>query len=421
MAIALAKPPAKQQAEKKVPKKKLPVFLWKGASKEGGDREGEMEATDSQAVEQRLRTMGIVPTKIKKKPIEIRLPTFGGVPRKSLIIFTRQLATMIDAGLPLVQCIDILYQQQDNAAFKKALGEVKLKVESGSTFADSLREHPKIFDELYRELVAAGEVGGILDTILNRLTVYIEKAAKLASQVKGALVYPVMVFAVGVGVMAVLLIFVTPTFEKMFKDFGGQLPGPTQFMVDLSHFAVHYTIHTVVAVVALVFLFRFIVSTPRGRYAFDKIMLHMPVIGPVIARTAVARFTRTLGTMISSGVPIMDALNVVAKTAGNKVVEEAVLYVRQKVGEGKSLAGPLAEKKVFPGMVVQMISVGEATGAMDQMLAKIADFYDDEVEAAVAAMTAAIEPIMMVFLGGMVGGFLIAMYLPIFTIASAIK
>ena len=413
MATATATPPAK--------KKKLPVFVWNGASKEGGDRQGEMEAADAQAVEQRLRQMGITPSKIKKKPIEIRLPSFGGVPRKSLIIFTRQLATMIDAGLPLVQCLDILYQQQDNLAFKKALGEIKLKVEAGSTFADALRDHPKVFDELYRELVAAGEVGGILDTILNRLTVYIEKAAKLASQVKGALVYPVIVLGVGVGVMAVLLIFVTPTFEKMFKDFGGTLPAPTQFMVDLSHFVVHYTIHMVVAVVVVIFAFRWAVRTERGRYIFDKILLNTPVIGTVINRTAVARFTRTLGTMISSGVPIMDALNVVAKTAGNKVVEEAVLYVRAKVGEGKTLAGPLAEKKVFPGMVVQMISVGEATGAMDQMLAKIADFYDDEVEAAVSAMTASIEPIMMVFLGGMVGGFLIAMYLPIFTIANSIK
>ncbi len=416
MATATAAAPAKP-----VKKKKVPVFLWSGSSKEGGERQGEMEAADAQAVEQRLRTMGITPSKIKKKPYEIKLPSFGGVPRKSLIIFTRQLATMIDAGLPLVQCLDILYQQQDNANFKKALGEIKAKVESGSTFADALRDHPRVFDELYRELVAAGEVGGILDTILNRLTVYIEKAAKLASQVKGAMVYPVLVLCVGVGVMAVLLIFVTPTFAKMFKDFGGTLPAPTQFMVDLSDFMIHYTLHMVVGITAFVAGFRALINTPRGRYVFDKVMLHLPVIGPVVARSAVARFTRTLGTMISSGVPIMDALNVVAKTAGNKVIEEAVLYVRTKVGEGKTLAGPLAEKKVFPGMVVQMISVGEATGAMDQMLGKIADFYDEEVEAAVASMTAAIEPIMMVFLGGMVGGFLISMYLPIFTIANSIK
>jgi type IV pilus assembly protein PilC len=402
-------------------RKKLPLFVWTGASKEGGERSGEMEAADAMAVEARLRNMGITPIKVKKKPIEIRFPSFGGVPRKNLIIFTRQLATMIDAGLPLVQCIDILHQQQDNAAFKTALAGIKAKVESGSTFADALREYPKVFDELYRELVAAGEVGGILDTILNRLTVYIEKAAKLAGEVKGAMVYPVMVLAIGVVVTIVLMIFVTPTFEKMFKDFGGQLPAPTQFIVDLSHFLIKDGYKFVIGVVAFIFAFRWVISTPRGKFLYHKVLLNAPVIGPVVAKSAVARFTRTLGTMISSGVPIMDALNVVAKTAGNKVVEEAVLYVRAKVGEGKTLAGPLGEKKVFPPMVVQMISVGEATGAMDQMLAKIADFYDEEVEAAVAAMTAAIEPIMMVFLGGMVGGFLIAMYLPIFTIAGSIK
>ncbi len=235
------------------------------------------------------------------------------------------------------------------------------------------------------------------------------------------MVYPVMVLAIGVVVTIVLMIFVTPTFEKMFKDFGGQLPAPTQFIVDLSHVLIKDGWKMVVGAFAISFAFRWIINTPRGKFQWHRILLHAPVIGPVVARSAVARFTRTLGTMISSGVPIMDALNVVAKTAGNKVVEEAVLYVRAKVGEGKTLAGPLAEKKVFPPMVVQMISVGEATGAMDQMLAKIADFYDEEVEAAVAAMTAAIEPIMMVFLGGMVGGFLIAMYLPIFTIAGSIK
>jgi type IV pilus assembly protein PilC len=401
--------------------KKAPVWIWTGVSKEGAERQGEMEASDADAVTGRLRQMGINPVKVKKKPIEIRFPSLGGVPRKNLIIFTRQLATMIDAGLPLVQCLEILHQQQDNAKFKKALGEIKGKVESGSTFADALKDHPKIFDELYRELVAAGEVGGILDTILNRLSAYIEKAAKLAGQVKGAMVYPTIVLVIGFGVTTVLLLFVTPTFEKMFKDFGGTLPAPTQIIVDLSHFLVKNIGYMVVTAVVFVVSFRFAVATERGRRIWDQALLWAPIIGPVVAKTAVARFTRTLGTMLSSGVPIMDALNVVAKSAGNRVVEDAVLYVRGKVAEGKTIAGPLAEKKVFPPMVVQMIGVGEATGAMDQMLSKIADFYDDEVDAAVAAMTAAIEPIMMVFLGGVVGGFLIAMYLPIFTIASAIK
>jgi type IV pilus assembly protein PilC len=400
--------------------KKVPVWVWKGTAKDGLERAGEMQAADADAVQGRLRQMGINPTRVKKKPLEITL-SFGGVPRKSLIIFTRQLATMIDAGLPLVQCLDILHTQQDNVTFKKCLGEVKAKVESGSTFADSLRDHPKIFDELYRELVAAGEVGGILDTILNRLTVYIEKAAKLAAKVKGAMVYPSIVLVVGIGVTLVLMFFVTPTFEKMFRDFGGALPVPTQMVVDLSHWMVNSAWKAAIGTGVFVFLFGWAINTERGKRIWHRVLLNVPIIGPVIRRTAVARFTRTLSTMLSSGVPIMDALNVVAKTAGNRVVEEAIYYVRSKVAEGKTIAQPLAETKVFPSMVVQMIGVGEATGAMDQMLAKIADFYDEEVDAAVAAMTAAIEPIMMVFLGGVVGGFLIAMYLPIFSIAGAVK
>jgi type IV pilus assembly protein PilC len=405
-----------------VKKKKTPVWVWKGVSKEGTERQGEMEAADADVVQARLRQMGVNPTKVKKKPIEISIDlSFGKVPRKSLIIFTRQLATMIDAGLPLVQCLDILHTQQDHAGFKKAIGEVKSRVESGSTFADALRDHPKIFDELYRELVAAGEVGGILDTILNRLVVYIEKAAKLASKVKGAMVYPSIVLVVGVGVTIVLMVFVTPTFEKMFKDFGSQLPGPTQVVCDISQFMVAYFGRMMVGIVAFIVAFSLAKQTEPGTRIWHRLTLNMPVVGNVIRKTAVARFTRTLGTMISSGVPIMDALNVVAKTAGNRVVEDAIMFVRAKVAEGKTIAQPLAETKVFPSMVVQMIGVGEATGAMDQMLSKIADFYDEEVDAAVAAMTAAIEPIMMVFLGGVVGGFLIAMYLPIFTIASAIK
>ncbi len=414
-ATAEAKPKAKAK------KKAVPVWLWKGVGKDGVEREGEMEAADAEAVNNRLRQMGLNPVKVKKKPLELKLPSLGGVPRKSLIVFTRQLATMIDAGLPLVQCLDILHGQQDNQLFKKTLGEIKARVESGSTFADALREHPKVFDELYRELVAAGEVGGILDTILNRLVVYIEKAAKLASKVRGAMVYPSIVLVVGVGVTVVLMLFVTPTFEKMFKDFGGTLPAPTQVVVDISHFMVRGWWKMVVGTAVFAVAFGAARRTEKGTRIWHMALLKAPIIGNVIRKTAVARFTRTLGTMISSGVPIMDALNVVAKTAGNRVVEDAILHVRTKVGEGKTIAQPLAETKVFPSMVVQMIGVGEATGAMDQMLSKIADFYDEEVDAAVAAMTAAIEPLMMVFLGGVVGGFLIAMYLPIFTIASAIK
>ncbi len=412
MTTAAAAAPAKKRA--------APVWLWTGTSKEGQQRVGEMEAANADIVQARLRAMGINPTKVKKKPISIRL-SFGGVPRKNLVIFTRQLATMIDAGLPLVQCLDILHAQQDHAGFKKAIGDVKARVESGSTFADALREHPKVFDELYRELVSAGEVGGILDTILNRLVGYIEKAAKLAGKLKAAMVYPSIVLTVGIGVTVVLMLFVTPTFEKMFKDFGGTLPAPTQIVVDLSRYLRVNGLRIVGLIVVGIFVLMSALRTERGTRIVHTAVLHVPIVGDVVRKTAVARFTRTLGTMVASGVPIMDALAVVAKTSGNKVIEDAILHVRAKVGEGKTIAQPLAETKVFPVMVVQMIGVGEATGALDQMLSKIADFYDEEVDAAVAAMTAAIEPLMMVFLGGVVGGFLIAMYLPIFTIAGAIK
>jgi len=328
---------------------------------------------------------------------------------------------MIDAGLPLVQCLDILASQLDNLAFREVLTKVKQKVESGSTLADALGEHPKVFDTLYVQLVAAGEIGGILDTILNRLAQYIEKAEKLKSKVKGAMVYPSVVLVVAVGVTVVLLLFVTPTFEKMFKDFGGAMPAPTQIVIDLSKWLQHNIIYAIVIGIALVIAFRAYLNWPKGRQQWDAFVIRTPVFGPLIRKVAVARFTRTLGTMISSGVPILDALEVVAKTAGNSVVEKAIRYTREKISEGKTIVQPLSETKVFPPMVVQMIGVGEATGAMDQMLTKIADFYDDEVDAAVAALTSLIEPVMMVFLGGVVGGFLVAMYLPIFSIAGSIK
>jgi type IV pilus assembly protein PilC len=345
----------------------------------------------------------------------------GGVSKKDLLVFTRQFATMIDAGLPLVQCLEILSSQMDNAAFRRILVAIKTKVEGGSTFADALKDHPKVFDELFTQLVGAGEVGGILDTILNRLAAYIEKNEKLKRKVRGALVYPVIVLTVAVGVTAVLLLKVTPTFEKMFKDFGGAMPAPTQFVIDLSHWLQGNIIFVMIGVAILVVSFRVFVSNPRGREIWDKFTLATPIFGSLIRKIAVARFTRTLGTMISSGVPILDALDVTAKTAGNRTIEKAIYYTRQKITEGKTVAAPLLETKVFPSMVVQMIGVGEATGAMDTMLSKIADFYDDEVDAGVGALTAMIEPVMMVFLGGVVGGFLIAMYLPIFSIAGTIK
>ncbi len=416
---------ATAQATKATPKAKkssAPVFLWEAKTKQGEIKKGEMEANDAAAVDARLKSLGLIPSKVKKKGLldsSLSLP--GSVGGRDLLIFTRQFATMIDAGLPLVQCLDILGSQTDNGALKKVIFAIKNKVEGGSTFSDALKDHPKVFDELFVQLCAAGEVGGILDTILNRLATYREKAEKLKRQVKGALTYPSVVMLVGVLVTAVLLLKVTPVFQKMFSDFGGTLPAPTQFVVDLSAWLQSYIFHMVAAIVALGVIFVAFYRNPRGREIFDKGILYVPIIGDVMRKVAVARFTRTLGTMISSGVPILDALDVTAKTAGNRTIEKAISFVRAKISEGKNIAGPLGDTKVFPSMVVQMIGVGEATGAMDQMLAKIADFYDDEVDTSVAGLTALIEPIMMVGLGGVVGGFLIAMYMPIFTLAQTIK
>ncbi|HEY6910323.1 MAG TPA: type II secretion system F family protein [Myxococcales bacterium] len=414
---------AAKAAPKSPPAPKMPVWVWEGRTKAGETRRGEVEAADESSVQQRLRAMALSNVKIRRKPMSLnfKMPGLGGIGQKDLVIFTRQFATMIDAGLPLVQCLDILASQLDNLAFREVLTKVKTKVESGSTLADALAEHPKVFDTLYTQLVAAGEIGGILDTILNRLAQYIEKNEKLKSKVKGAMVYPSIVLIVAVGVTVVLLLFVTPTFEKMFKDFGGAMPAPTQFVIDLSKWLQHYGFYMLLAGIGAAVAFKSWVTSKKGRQQWDAFTIRTPVFGPLIRKVAVARFTRTLGTMISSGVPILDALDVVAKTAGNTVVEKAIRYTREKISEGKTIVQPLAETKVFPPMVVQMIGVGEATGAMDQMLTKIADFYDDEVDAAVAALTSMIEPVMMVFLGGVVGGFLVAMYLPIFNIAGTIK
>ncbi|MFL5349428.1 MAG: type II secretion system F family protein [Hyalangium sp.] len=401
--------------------KKTTQWLWEAKTKGGETKKGEMEAGDAEAVNARLKSLGLNPVKVKKKPIEINISIGSGVTGKDILVFTRQFATMIDAGLPLVQCLDILGSQMDNPAFKKVVFQIKGKVEQGSTFADALKDHPKVFDELFVQLCAAGEVGGILDTILNRLAAYREKAEKLKRKVKSAMTYPAIVILVAIGVTALLLLKVTPVFAKMFADFGSALPAPTQFVVDTSEWLQKYIMHLLISIGSVVFFFWWTYNNPKGRKILDKVVLKLPLFGSVIRKVAVARFTRTLGTMISSGVPILDALDVTAKTAGNRTVEEAIYYVRGKIAEGKNIAGPLLETGVFPSMVVQMIGVGEATGAMDAMLNKIADFYDDEVDTAVAGLTAMIEPLLMVFLGGVVGGFLIAMYLPIFSIAGAIK
>ncbi|HEU4384978.1 MAG TPA: type II secretion system F family protein, partial [Anaeromyxobacteraceae bacterium] len=351
-AAAKAQPkPAVQQAPK------VPVWKWEGKTRQGERRAGEMEAPDEQSVRARLSQMGLEIGKVRKKPKEFHLsiPGLGGVTSKDILVFTRQFSVMIDAGLPLVQGLDIIGSQAENPAFRKVLLDVKARVEAGSTFADALAEHPKAFDELFVQLVKAGEVGGILDTILQRLGAYIEKNEKLKRRVKGAMVYPAIVLLVAVGVLVVLIGYVVPVFEKMFKDFGGALPAPTQFLVDLSYGFRNAWYLFLGAPIALFIGFRALLRSEKGRSTWDAAVLKMPVFGPVVRKVAVARFTRTLGTMLSSGVPILDALEIVAKSAGNRTIERAILYVRAKISEGKNVAGPLAETKVFPPMVVQMI------------------------------------------------------------------
>jgi type IV pilus assembly protein PilC len=398
-------------------------FAWEARSRTGELRKGVMEADSPAAVEARLKQQQLSPVKVKKKGAVINLTFGSGVKSQELVIFTRQFATMIDAGLPLVQCLEILAGQQENKVFAASLKDIKNHVEGGATFSDALRRHPKIFDDLYSNLVQAGEVGGILDTILNRLSIYIEKNVKLIRQVRGALVYPIAVLIIACGVMAVLLSFVIPAFENMFKDFGAknQLPKLTQMVVAFSHGFVGYFPLIALTVIGTVVGFTYMYRTPAGKKNVHRLLLQLPVIGQVLRKIAVARFTRTLGTLLQSGVPILDALEIVAKTAGNVIVSEAIMHSRQKISEGKNMAEPLTETKVFPSMVVQMIAVGEQTGALDQMLNKIADFYEEEVDVAVAALTSLLEPMMMVLIGGMVGVVLIAMYLPIFDLAGAIK
>lgn len=400
----------------------MPEFLWKGKTRSGEGRSGEMEAPSAEIVEQRLKAQQISVTRVRKKPkeIHIKMPGSSGVTPRDLMLFTRQFSTMIDAGLPLVQALDILHSQQENIFFKKVLGQVKADVESGKTFADSLSKHPKVFDTLFVNLVAAGETGGILDTIMTRLAMQTEKSVKLTKQIKGALFYPSAVVIVAIGVVAVLLLFVIPVFEKMFADFGGELPVPTQIVVDLSKWSVANWYLFPLTPILLVVGFKMLVNNPKGRRFVEKIVLNLPIFGELIQKTSVARFTRTMGTMLSSGVPILDSLDIVAKSSGNMIIAEGILYARQKVAEGKTLADPLAETRIFPPMVCQMVSIGENTGAMDTMLNKVADFYEDEVDASVAALTSLLEPLIMVLLSVILGGFLIAMYLPIFSIAGAI-
>ena len=400
----------------------MPTFVWEGRTNNGEQRTGEMKATSPDEVTTRLRAQGLDPSRIKKKKSAIDLGFGGRVPLKSLVVFTRQFATMIDAGLPIVQCLDLLGTAEPHKAFKQKILSIKTDVESGSTLADAMSRHPGAFDNLYVALVTAGEEAGILDTVMNRLAIEIEKSQKLRRKIRGAFTYPTIVMVVAVLVVVLLLYKVIPTFTAMFAEMGGgELPGPTQFVVMLSNFVQSNIVFIALGIFAAIMFFTWFMRYKPTRAIFDRYILKAPLFGPLVRKAAVARFTRTLGTMVASGVPIVDSLEIVSQTAGNQTIEAAVMHVRHKISEGQNMVDPLTETGVFPHMVVQMIGVGESTGALDTMLNKIADFYEDEVDVAVEALTSLLEPILMVFLGIVVGGMLIAMYLPIFQLAGNIK
>lgn len=401
----------------------MPVYIWKGKNSYGEKRKGELEAVDQAAALSQLKRMRIADPTIKEKPKDLleNIPLFQPkVTGKDIVVFTRQLSTMIDAGLPLVQCLEILAKQQSNPSLKRVLLDVQNDVEAGTTFADSMRKHPKVFDNLYSNMIEAGETGGILDTILSRLATFMEKSMALKKKIKGAMTYPTICLAISILILGIILIFVIPVFEEMFISFGSALPAPTQIVIAMSNFAKSNIIFVILGVAFVTFIIKKIYSTEKGRLRIDQLLLQSPVVGLLLRKVAVAKFTRTLSTMLQSGVPILEALNVVARTSGNKVIERAVFRVSDAIAEGRPIAEPLNESGVFPNMVVQMINVGESVGALDTMLEKIADFYDEEVDQAVSNLTAMIEPFMMVFLGGMIGGLVVAMYLPIFKIASVV-
>ncbi len=400
----------------------MPAFVWKGKTRDGKVVSGERVADSKEAVMQLLRRDQILVSSVKEKGKELALPKLGGgVPSKDLAIFTRQFSVMIDAGLPLVQCLEILGGQQENKTFAKVLQQTRMDVEGGASLADAMRKHPKAFDDLYTNMIAAGEAGGILDTILKRLATYIEKNVKLKAQVKGAMVYPVAVLGIAAIVIAVILWKVIPTFASMFAGLNAELPLPTRFVIALSNWFVRLLPFIVIGVILGVIAFRRYYATYSGRRVIDKAVLKAPIFGPLMQKIAVARFCRTLSTLIASGVPILDGLEITARTAGNAIIEDAVMAVRKGVEGGLTLAQPLKETGVFPPMVVQMIGVGEQTGALDAMLTKIADFYEEEVDQAVANLLTLMEPVMILFLGITVGGIIIAMYLPLFDLISKLS
>ncbi|MDP2312482.1 MAG: type II secretion system F family protein [Pseudomonadota bacterium] len=403
----------------------MAVFKYEGRTATGEAKKGVLEASDQNAARQRLREMRIQATTLSESKsaldFQFKLPSPNflkpSIKIRDLVIFTRQFATMIDSGLPLVQCIDIQATQAENPTLRAQLKVVKEKVESGSTFGDALKTFPETFDALYVNLVAAGEVGGMLDTIMTRLAAYLEKNQKLIRQVKGAMSYPVIVLVVAFIVVTLLLLKVVPTFEDMFADFGAALPAPTLIVLALSKWLQANFLYLIVGIVVTFFAVGRFYRTSRGRLLIDGILLKLPIFGDLLTKVAVARFCRTLGTMISSGVPILEALGICGRTAGNQVIENAIERVAVSISEGRTISEPLMEAKVFPQMVCQMISVGEATGALDTMLTKVADFYDEEVDASVEGLTAMLEPLIMAFLGIVIGGLVIAMYMPIFEMA----
>ncbi len=399
----------------------MPNYSWKGRTRGGRIQEGVLVAESKDAATATLRKQQIIVTAVTEKGKEFALPTLGGkVTSKEIAIFTRQFSVMIDAGLPLVQCLEILGSQQDNKVFQKILLQTRQDVETGSTLADSLRKHPAAFDGLYCNMVAAGEAGGILDTILQRLAQYIEKIVKLRAAVRSAMVYPVAVMSIAVLVVWVILWKVIPTFASLFEGLGASLPMPTRITIGLSRFIGSWWWLMIGSVVATVILVARYHKTHSGRRNLDRLLLRVPVLGKVLQKIAVARFCRTLSTLVSSGVPILEGLEITAKTSGNAIVEDAIMATRRSVEEGRTIAEPLKETSVFPPMVVQMVAVGEQTGALEVMLSKIADFYEDEVDEATANLLALLEPIMIVFLGGVIGGIVISMYMPMFDLISKI-
>jgi type IV pilus assembly protein PilC len=401
----------------------MATFVWKGRTLAGESQAGEIDvARQEEAVEQ-LRKKRILVTSIRPKGGGFQMPKIGGhgITTKDLAIFTRQFATMISAGLPLVQCLDILAKQSSKPSFGHIIGDVTREVESGSTLSDGLGKHKDVFDDLFRNMVAAGETGGVLDEILMRLATYIEKADALKRKIQSAMVYPAVVLTVALGATAFMLIFIIPTFAKMFSDFGGELPLPTRIVLNLSHFLTGFWWLMLLMGVGVAVVFNRYYATENGKRVVDSLTLKMPVLGDVLLKGAVARFTRTLGTLIASGVPILGGLEITARTAGNKVIAEAIMTARASIREGETVSAPLKASGVFPPMVVQMISVGEQTGALDEMLTKIAVFYEAEVDTAVDTLTSIIEPVMIVVMGGIVGTMVVAMYLPMFKLISVVS